>query len=172
MRGPASLTWSQRAGTGTSLSDVSLPSLCRDARRPEQEALQALHGRLLRQLRRRQVRCAARRQPLGQRACVPPGPRTHAGSRGWFPHASRVPPLTWARMRAATVFRRTYPGGGLHAPVLWGAVGAPCGVAQGPCFQQEEGLVSFGGSRTGVRNGGTWPQAPRWPQGTAPPGNV
>ena len=46
------------------LNDVSLPSLCRNSCGPQQEALPALHSRLLRQLRCLQVRRGSSCQPL------------------------------------------------------------------------------------------------------------
>lgn len=51
------------------LNDVSLPSLCRNSCRPQQEALPALHSRLLRQLRCLQVRHGSSCQAPSAQRC-------------------------------------------------------------------------------------------------------
>lgn len=100
-------------GAVTFLSGVSLPSLCRRPYGPQQEALPALHGRLVRQLRCLQVRCAASCAPPpargARRCCQGPGPPRMARSNptaGFLPCVPHEP---------------LHMGGGLHAACSWGS---------------------------------------------------
>lgn len=152
MRGPAGLTWFLCPGTVTSLSGVSLPSLCRDSSRPEQETLQALHGRLIRQLRRYQVRCGFLCQaPLVKDARMcrgsagPPGMEP-SDPLSFSPGVSTVTPCTWAALRKPPSSREPAPAAGSVLPEVWGRAGAhlwgPEGGGPGLC----------GGSSTDVRD--------------------
>lgn len=163
MRGRASLAWFQRAGTLTVLSHVSLPSLYRNSCRPQQEALQALHGRLVRQLRCFQVRrdSSSARPPLG---CVSPWPWTilhgalgpprlvsplhpsrppEHGLALWEPPCSREPALGGRRVACSL-------GSGWSAPVGW-----PKGYVAGkawPCVGGSSADAT--GGSTGHGHGG------------------